>query len=230
MFTYWCKCAHNRNFGDVLGPYLLEKFSNKTAVYSAASASQIVVCGSIVEHLPDGYAGIVAGIGCANSTTRKDLSNADVRALRGPLTAQRTNVRDAILADPGLLVSDLIERQEKSFKVGFIGHYADRTNTFLGKQINIKWPIEKVVREADKCESIITSSLHGLILADSLGIKRKWVKYPKVQGGGFKFKDYGASIGQNIILNKWDTIDNDVAEYKKEQLRKMFHDFSSLPF
>ena len=49
----------------------------------------------------------------------------------------------------------------------------------------------------------MTSSLHALILADSLGIPNKWMFEEKVIGNGFKFRDYAASFGEKIEPDVW---------------------------
>ena len=221
MLTYWCKCAGNKNFGDVLGPHILKHISGKTVEYAAPDDSEIVVVGSIVEHLSASYSGIVAGIGCAKPGTNKKFRRADVRLLRGALTAARLGVA-APLGDPGLLASDFIVRQEKQYDVGFIGHYADKVNAPDAHRIDITWPIEKVIEETDKCRRVISSSLHGIILADALGIERMWMLYPKVQGGGFKFHDYASSFGDTIKPNVWGKVDAGLLAEKQDMIREVF--------
>jgi pyruvyltransferase len=222
MFVYWSRCARNRNFGDVLGPYIVENVAQRRVEYAEPERAELVVVGSIVEYLPDSYGGAVAGIGCARASTRRSFVNADVKLVRGEHTARRLGVKVPV-GDPGLLASDFIERQDKKYRFGFIRHYADKTNSFpAAHQINILWPIEKVIEETDKCDAIVTSSLHGLILADSLGIKRRWVLYPRVQGSGFKFKDYGSSIGERIVPDRWGSADPVLVEEKKAMMRNIF--------
>ena len=47
------------------------------------------------------------------------------------------------------------------------------------------------ISQLTECEFILSSSLHGLIMADSFGIPNQWmVLSDKVEGKNFKFYDY----------------------------------------
>lgn len=233
MKIYHSTCAYNKNFGDILGPYIIEKLYNKKTTHTIAEESEAVIIGSILEHLPKQYKGIVAGIGAARKTTIKDLTKAKIIALRGELTLKnnvKTNQKNIILADPGLLAPKIvnIENIKKEYKTGLILHYADRNNKPKKHQhiIDITSGIENIIVEAAKCEKIETSSLHGLILADSLKIERKWLLYDNVQGAGYKFLDYSTSIKTNIEPNKWLKADEIIIEEKQQQLIEAFSIFT----
>lgn len=223
---YWWSGAQNKNFGDVLGPALVHKFTGKTPNLVSAEESSLVTIGSILEHLPPKYSGAVAGIGVAHSQTRNLLEGAEVLALRGQLAVAATGAKEVkLLADPGLLAIDMVEDYpEKEYEFGVIKHYADKnTKTPHGAlEINILDPIEKVIFDAAKCEKIISSSLHGIILADALGLPRMWAKHSRVQGGGHKFHDYASSFGQSIEPGLWMSAPKKQVREKQEALRNIF--------
>ena len=223
--VYWCRCAAGKNFGDLLGFRLAEHVAGRPLEWAPAETADAVLVGSILELLPDRYAGTVAGIGSARASTRRDLTNARVIALRGPLTRQQVKLfgPEPVLADPGLLAETfLTEPRTETREIGAIAHYAD--HTFKPEPgalvIDVTAPLETVVQQAASCGRIQTSSLHGIILADALGIPRRWDTYPKVQGGGHKHRDYAASLGQTITPGAWATAPADLVAEKKHQLRE----------
>jgi pyruvyltransferase len=223
---YWWNGAENKNFGDVLGPALFEHFTNKKAEWAEAKDSELVIIGSIVEHLPKPYEGTIAGIGFGYPKIKRDLSKTNVLALRGELSFEASGLKEKpILADPGLLAPELITNDgTKSHKIGVIGHHKHQTIKVPegGLFIDIKWPIEDVILAAASCEEIHSSSLHGIILADSLDIPRKWVLFNKVQGGGHKFHDYFSSLGEKTMPDEIKKVDFKRVQKKQDELREMF--------
>lgn len=106
------------------------------------------------------------------------------------------------LGDPGLLAS-LLKRHSvsgKQHKYGLIAHKFDIGD----KKINMlseKLPDTKIIsvlgepldimRQMEECEIILSSAMHGLIIADSLNIPNVWLEFSdKLEGGQYKFHDY----------------------------------------
>ena len=159
--------------------------------------AELVGVGSILGKVPVGYAGFVWGTGRMRPSAPANIGRAKVLALRGPLTGEAD-----LYADPGLLAGLFAPQVEKRHKLGVIPHYIERL-PHEGHHIDIQSGIENVIRAAAQCERIITSSLHALILADSLGIPNKWIFEEKVIGNGYKFRDYAASFGEKIEPDVW---------------------------
>ena len=60
---------------------------------------------------------------------------------------------------------------------------------------------KEFINELLEVENVISSSLHGLIMADAYGIPNARVNISnKLIGGHFKFKDYCLSVGREIDL------------------------------
>lgn len=57
-----------------------------------------------------------------------------------------------------------------------------------------------VVDRIRACRVILSSSLHGLVVAHAYGIPAAWVQFSdKLSGDGSKFRDHAASIGVELV-------------------------------
>lgn len=140
--------------------------------------------------------------------------NTVICAVRGELSKQRVEKIigkkiDVPLGDAGILASFLLDDiiPEKKYKVGIIAHYKEQEEPvfkhLLGKYENSVFidvtdtPLN-VTRKIAECEIIISSSLHGLIIADSLNVPNHHIVVTSnLLGDGFKFDDYYSAYGLN---------------------------------
>jgi pyruvyltransferase len=125
-------------------------------------------------------------------------------AVRGPLSrdilVKSGATVPAIYGDPGLLLPLMYTPvYKKTHKVGYIPHYVDKahiqkTIDFESGEnlfIDVALPWKDFVDQVLKCERVISSSLHGIVIAEAYGIPATWEEYSdKVIGKGFKFRDY----------------------------------------
>lgn len=166
--------------------------------------------------------------------------NLNIYALRGELSLNKLKsftkngdikyIGDKItLADPGLLASLFLEELPlKKYKVGIIPHYIHLGNEQiidLSKKyedsiiINVLDNPLDVIFQIAQCEIILSTSLHGLILADSFSIPNQWLHISSLTGNYFKFLDYYSAFGLEsspIDLNKYKTpnLDNIKSDYR----------------
>lgn len=193
------------NFGDMLNPYLIEMLSGQKVEalpVNRMMEAQIICCGSILDAVPDDYRGYIWGTGFMWAHTQKEFPYAKLLAVRGAETAERIlrSFDDVALGDPGIIISlmDKFKGIEKKYEIGIVPHYVDRANEDVrwvidhgAKYISVFDNVEKVICRIAQCEKITSSSLHGLVIADALGVRNTYVKYSdKVAGKGFKFDDY----------------------------------------
>jgi len=176
-------------------------------------------------------------------------------SLRGNLSKKRVEKvlkKDLNIptGDGGLLVDRWIGKNPpKKYRIGIIPHYKEKDSPIVSEMkkkysdsviIDLgKKPID-VVKEIASCETILSSSLHGLIVADSFHIPNKHILlYPygeRMLGDGFKFADYYSSYGLNDIpldmtTAKFPTIqsiiedyglDSSIVEKKKDEIFSVF--------
>jgi pyruvyltransferase len=82
---------------------------------------------------------------------------------------------------------------KKKYAFGYIPHYNDSSMVLLADKendimIDICGQPEEIITQALSCNRIVSSSLHGLILADVYSIPRDWKRFDGVSD--FKFYDY----------------------------------------
>lgn len=197
MLAFWCI---SQNFGDALTYAIVERITGKPPqwVESADDRPHMIGIGSILNHASK--TSVVWGAGIANMADGVN-PQADVRLVRGPLSALRVFLCGGKTitnyGDPALLCPRFFEAAPKQHQLGFIPHYVDHShwNPPPGSHfINVLDAPEKVIREISSCRHILSSSLHGLIVADAFGIPAAWLHSPRVAGDGTKFADHFLAV------------------------------------
>lgn len=205
--AYWW--VGRRNWGDLLTPLLLDHFCDIKTTWSDFPAAQLVGVGSIIEHIPAKWYGTVIGSGKLHEESPIPLGP-KILALRGPLTAK--GVRgDFALGDLGLLANELVRVETKKYQLGVVPHWSDRWlpidprfSRFNPQIIDPRGDPLEIIRTIGECHKIVSSSLHGIIIADSFNIPRRIEYAPRLnaEGGMFKFRDYHAAINTPLELGK----------------------------
>ncbi len=198
---------------DILRYYGLNPFY--TPNFNACEAVSV---GSVLEHVPESYKGIILGSGFLLPQTEKVFSEAKILAVRGKLTALKLSLPNSIaLGDPGILSDRVYERKvssiPKRYLLGIVPHYKEMDNpdlrAFIKRYpkdvclINVCRKPEKVICDISACRNIASSSLHGLVVSHSLGIPACPLHLSgKLSGGTFKFKDYYSVYGMVPVFHK----------------------------
>lgn len=200
------------NAGDVFAGEIVNQFFNgKIQICGETSQKQknLLLVGSIISWADENSVVVGSGFNAANETCNL-LSN--FVAVRGPLTNSKLiqlgyngQLRHC---DLGVLAGEIYPDYPETspiHKIGIVPHYADKKHPWVlywklrgAKVIDIQAPVSDVLREIAQCENIISSSLHGIIFAHSMGRNASWIQLSeKVHGGEFKFYDYYLSLPKN---------------------------------
>lgn len=204
-----------RNFGDALNMFLIGYLSGKKVLPSRyikkKNAPIYAVIGSIL-HWADDRA-IVWGSGLISDQV-KAPQGLDIKAVRGPLTRDLLKAQGLdcpqVYGDPALLMP-LIYRPDIApvYDYGVLPHYSDKEHPALkdldrlGSAILLDIQTGAnglpLIDQILSCKVLVTSSLHGMILAHAYGVPCVWVKFGDIRGGTYKFRDYLMSVGKNDI-------------------------------
>ena len=114
---------------------------------------------------------------------------------------------ECVTGDAGILADGIISSlPEKKYYVGIIPHDNDREDPIIEKikqsvensvVIDVRGEVEETLSLIASCDTIISSSLHGLIIADGFHIPNiQMVVSDRLAGDGFKFHDYYSSYGK----------------------------------
>lgn len=192
--AYWHK---SKNVGDTLTPVILKFFLNQEIELAPRnSRGKLLAVGSVMNALREWDA--VWGTGLISNKAIRQPKNNKFLAVRGKLTKELLGINCSTFGDPGLLMPLIYNpNYTPIYNIGYIPHYVDQ-DKFEGKEfINVLKPWKEVIDEILKCKKIVSSSLHGIVLAEAYGIPAKWEVYSnKVIGDGFKFRDYLSGTGR----------------------------------
>jgi pyruvyltransferase len=189
-----------RNFGDMLAPLVFNGLKIPFEKARRNDTGKLLAIGSII------YAArpndVLWGTGTMRDRDFIAPAGLKVLAVRGPMTREKIKscVVPEVYGDPAIFMPD-IYRPKKLGRhlVGMVPHYMDLADARLkGKYvIDVRQDPLKTIDEICACDLIVSSSLHGIIVAEAYGIPAIWVKLSdKLIGGDFKFNDYFLGSGR----------------------------------
>ncbi|SDS88563.1 polysaccharide pyruvyl transferase family protein [Pseudomonas oryzae] len=256
---YWCRGEgrsdpSKQNFGDYLSPLLVELLSGRKVEYAPVQRADLMAVGSILGReakakrwgfLP--YRLHIWGTGTGAEQAHYSGRH-HYHAVRGALTrAQIDGLRsDPVLGDPGLLAPWVLGDRERpvarQIRVGLIPHYADQAEPAVAellagipgaRLINVFSPVKQVLAEIASCDFVLSSSMHGLIVADSFGVPNQWLLLSRGRISEYKFADYYSAFGlsglqpllpQTVLAGGPALFEQLRAEYRRPGLERIQQD------
>lgn len=235
---WWMESPYPGNFGDVLNPYIVEKVSGIPPRFSPRGRGMLAI-GSVIKFARSGTE--VWGTGTPRMTDTLS-TNAVYSAVRGPLTRKLVIASGGrapdVLGDPALLLPLYYTPPAgKRFKLGLIPHVCHLAEDFSTSDVLVISPslvgygaIEAFIDAIACCEHILTTSLHGLIVANAFGVPARWCHFggdaPSLAGDGTKFHDYFMSVGlpiqESLDLARFDSIDPTLARFVDQTVELRF--------
>lgn len=211
--------VYHSNWGDDINSFFLKEISKRPIIlYHECFLTKIlkkenyVVIGSTIDMLVNPQS-VIWGAGLMNEYPPKLVKPKRICAVRGPKTREVLLKHDIqcppIYGDPALLLPLYYHpKSPKKYKIGIIPHYTERE--FIPKQILTSRNIHYIkiqgysswldfIEDIYACDCIISSSLHGLIIAEAYKIPNKWIEFKDApKRSHFKYNDFYSSIEKEV--------------------------------
>jgi hypothetical protein len=205
---YWQRLP---NVGDRVAPYLLENITGRPAISTRSiDAPYILSIGSLLQtSTPEAFiwgTGLIhpsAGIG--NPDPRRILAVRG-KLSHGELLRAGVSIGDVPLGDPGILIPRFLADNKPAterFQLGLVPYVFDRDHPFFleaaahpeVRVLDVCAPVQTFLAELASCDAIASSSLHGLVFGEAMGLPTLWLEFSDKVGGRFKFDDWFSLAG-----------------------------------
>ncbi|HXD92362.1 MAG TPA: polysaccharide pyruvyl transferase family protein [Bacteroidia bacterium] len=106
-----------------------------------------------------------------------------------------------VFGDPALLLPIIYKpKSEERYEIGIIPHWSEFDQLYekyssKHKVINlVTKDVEGVIDQICSCKYVLSTSLHGIIVAHAYSVPAIWFKEGYIDTDGFKFNDYFSSV------------------------------------
>lgn len=206
---HWQPKSGAQNFGDHLSRVVVSRYlAGKERLLDETVSAQrrLLAIGSILHFARDLDVVWGSGVNGKIDERKHQFRQLDVRAVRGPLTREYLLQRGIdvpeVYGDPALLLPTLFPtrfRPAPTREYAFVPNLHDLSVSTHGHDvISPLLPWQTVVESILQCEFIISSSLHGLIVAEAYGIPARYIRLSETEAM-FKFEDYYQGTGRTGI-------------------------------
>ncbi len=204
------------NWGDDLNVYLIERMTGKKVIPAKTLLlphAQYSFIGSNIPGFVNGRT-TVWGSGVLDTKMELKAKVKNVCAVRGPITRNYLMAHGCacpkVFGDPALLLPQYYSGKaaKKKTKIGLIPHHRDFDDEaslvgLLGEHAHVinvtKYGLwTDVIDEICSCECVLSSSLHGLIVADAYGVKNAFCEFAYHHPNYDKYMDYFMSVGRPL--------------------------------
>jgi pyruvyltransferase len=194
------------NFGDLLGPLIVARMLAMHGVdpRSAPKVRRLVTVGSVLHFAHDRDVIWGTGVNGKIPDVKYTFRDLDVRAVRGPLTqaflANRGIKVPSIFGDPALLLPHVMPELRKlslvkQHSLTIVPNFNDfATHEPHAALLDPRSPVDVCLQRIAQSEFIVGSSLHAIVVADSLGIPARLISSPVENQ--LKYRDYYLGTGR----------------------------------
>jgi hypothetical protein len=229
---YWY--SGNPNFGDWCGPHLLNRMTGLAPIQNGRTSSKgriLYSVGSILGWIKRNDVD-VWGSGLMRPLTedelevRRNLTGVRIHAVRGKLTRDYLvdnvgwNVPE-VYGDPALLLPRYYTAAVRggggrpvilphAVHRKYFAEYAERYKPDVDI-VDVRGDFRDVVDSNVNASAVVSSSLHGIIVAQAYGVPWIWLRVSDhaLAGGDFKFDDFFTNLEDDEVP-RWDVSSSDL--------------------
>lgn len=201
---YWVPRGELNNVGDLISPVIIEKIlatRNISLQKKCRSTKHLMAIGTIISetYIPT----TIWGSGIRSESAPIRTNKLDVRAVRGPLTRNRLlelgiNCPE-VYGDPAILLPLFYQPSPASSRKEIIIPHFEKIEKWrkvygdsILSTLTNDW--QDFVNQLTSAERVISSSLHGVILAEAYGIPA--ILFNDLDVNDFKYRDYYQSTNR----------------------------------
>lgn len=219
---YWWKGT--KNFGDLIGPWMVEMLTGRPVVNikgrkTPTSVVGLATAGSLIASLDrpglDIWgSGSIRPISKARAAWLAERRPRAIHALRGRKTRWHVVKKlgweaPKVFGDPAVLLPRLYSprsRPDAAGKTAIVAHYIHKATLGALDRERFHWvevqdDPDAVVDQIATADRVISSSLHGVIVAHAYGVPWTWltVADQPLGGGAFKFEDHFTTMNRDAV-------------------------------
>lgn len=201
------------NFGDELSALAIEEATGAKPTWAPLARANVVGIGSILDlYLSSSSAALIWGSGLRDPlrSHHSAVPSDRVLAVRGALTRDSLGLSAITpLGDPGLLARSIFAQGLPRRGVLVLPHFSV-FGTAAGmseiaalrahgmRVVAPSAPVRTVCEEIARADFLITSSLHGLVVADALGTPAALAAFTQAREARHKYSDYSSIFSQDV--------------------------------
>lgn len=191
-----------KNVGDLLTPIILQAVFQEPVEWDRTGNGRWIMAGSMIHEAHD--KDIIFGTGCFEDSIvhAKDLT---VLAVRGPYTADKIGIKNVPFGDAGLILPKIFPKNNPDDRLAIIPHYADYEEAITIAPrfcINVREPPLIVIDKISKCRAVLSSSLHGIVIAEAYGVPAFRTAFTnphkRIRSFDYKHADYYLGTGREL--------------------------------
>ncbi len=219
--TYWWDLKPN--FGDLIGPALVRRITGRPVVNTKrvkSSRPTLYTVGSVMGHIdqPGSHiwgSGVIAPLSGAKVEQLSANAPRRIHAVRGRHTRQDLIDKlgwevPQVFGDPALLYPRFYTpaaAAASTGRVAVVPHYVHRSlfsqrkDTDHFHTVNVRQGPEAVIDDIANATHCLSTSLHGVIIAQAYGVPWTWlhVSDHPLSGDRFKFEDFFSGLDRDTV-------------------------------